>query len=55
MITSALPATSRPQTKRFKPVNTLVLPGQADAVTTRILTFIFLGVAGFEDPIGKIS
>lgn len=47
-MTSALPATSRPQTKRFKLVNTLVLPGQAETLTTRSPTFPLLMIAGLR-------
>lgn len=44
---TAFPATSRPQTKRFKPVNTLVLPGQAETLMTSSPTFPFLGVTDY--------
>lgn len=47
-MTSALPDTSRPQTKRFKLVNTLVLPGQAETLTTRSPTFPLLEIAGLR-------
>lgn len=48
----AFPATSRPQTKRFKLVSTLVLPGQAETLTTRSPTFPLIGIAGLRTEIG---
>lgn len=53
VISPAFPATSRPQTKRFKLVNALVLPGQADVLTTCSLIFLFLGLAAFGPPLEK--
>lgn len=54
-MTPALPATSRPQTKRFKLANTFVLPGQAERLTTRSPTFPLLGIAALRTETGLES